>query len=398
MIGSGMNTAAVNWYILQATHSEQVLSILVVVQAIPALLLMPFSGVVVDREDRRHVVMTLDATRGLLILAVAIIAFRGQLHVWILFVMYVLVSTGFWMFWPTITALLQELTPEAQFAQSNAMLLAGFQGGWLIAGAVVGFMYAWIGIGGILLIDFCTYVFSFSCYLMLRKGRQTVAVHSTSHHIDHPIRRFVHEAKEALQFVWTRQSLAYLGLTWGFFVAAMMVTGVVTAPISDRILKAGAIGYGWLNAGWGIGAFLSTFVAASAIRRYGWRMVIPLSMLLLAASFYGVPFSGWIGFGAGLYFVGGVARGVGGVALSSSIMDVVPKHFMGRVQTLFSITAIILQISLAPLVGRISHRVSLTLGIFVIGTLYMFAATSGWLSGKNAAVVSENAAEAVATD
>ena len=37
MIGSGMNTAAVNWYILQATHSEQFLGILIVVQAIPAL-------------------------------------------------------------------------------------------------------------------------------------------------------------------------------------------------------------------------------------------------------------------------------------------------------------------------------------------------------------------------
>jgi len=111
-----------------------------------------------------------------------------------------------------------------------------------------------------------------------------------------------------------------------------------------------------------------------------------------------VPFSGWIGIGAALYFVAGTARGVGGVALSSSIMDVVPKHFMGRVQTLFSITAIILQVSLAPVVGRVAHHVSLTLAICVIGTLYVFAATSGWLSGKTAVVVSETSVGAVATD
>lgn len=390
MIGSGMNTAAVNWYILQTTHSEQLLGVLIVAQALPSLLLMPFSGVIVDREDRRHVVMVLDAARGLLILTVALLALRGQVHVWMLFVMSVLVSTGFWMFWPTITALLQELSPEAQFAQSNAMLLAGFQGGWLVAGAIVGFMYGWIGVGGILLIDFCTYVFSFSCYLLLRKGRHTVAVHTSAHHLDHPVRRFLHEAKEALVFVRARRSVAFLGLTWAFFVGAMMVTGVVTAPISDRILHAGAVGYGWLNAGWGIGAFVSTFYAARAIRRFGWKMVIPTSMLLLAASFFGVPFSGWIGVAAGLYFVGGTARGVGGVALSSSIMDAVPKHFMGRVQTLFSIAAIILQIALAPVVGRIAHQVGLTSAIFVIASLYLFAATSGWLSGRTALVVPDN--------
>src|SRR5206468_11543867 len=94
MFGSGMNTAAVNWYILQATHSEQLLGMLVVAQALPSLLLMPFSGVVVDREDRRHLVMTLDAVRGVLILCVAFLALRGSVHVWQLFLMHILVSTG----------------------------------------------------------------------------------------------------------------------------------------------------------------------------------------------------------------------------------------------------------------------------------------------------------------
>ena len=104
MVGSGMNVAAVNWYILQSTHSEQLLGLLVVVQALPSLLLMPFSGVIVDREDRRHVVMFLDAARAAVIFVVAMLALTGNVKVWQLFVMSVLVSTGYWMFWPTITA------------------------------------------------------------------------------------------------------------------------------------------------------------------------------------------------------------------------------------------------------------------------------------------------------
>ena len=65
MIGSGMNSAGVTWYVLQATHSEMAMGTLLMLQTIPALVMLPFAGVVIDRQDRRRVVMTLDAVRGL---------------------------------------------------------------------------------------------------------------------------------------------------------------------------------------------------------------------------------------------------------------------------------------------------------------------------------------------
>ena len=150
MLGSGMNSAAVAWYILQATHSEMALGTFAVLQTVPAMLMLPFTGVIIDREDRRRLVMMLDAVRGVIIVVVAMLAFRHKVQVWQLYLMNTLVAAGFWMFWPTITALIQELTPEGAFLQSNTFLLAGVQGGWLIAGAIVGFMYNHIGLGGVL--------------------------------------------------------------------------------------------------------------------------------------------------------------------------------------------------------------------------------------------------------
>src|SRR5262252_4096078 len=121
MIGSGMNTAAVTWFILQATHSEMSLSALVVIQTVPALLMLPFTGVIIDREDRRHLIMLLDALRGALIFTVALLAFRNQVLIWHLYAMGALVAAGFWMFWPTITALIQELSPGSDFVASNTI-------------------------------------------------------------------------------------------------------------------------------------------------------------------------------------------------------------------------------------------------------------------------------------
>src|SRR5690348_18343195 len=165
MLGSGMNAAAVAWFVLKATHSEMALGTLAVFQTLPAMLMLPFTGVIIDREDRRRLVMMLDAARAIVIFVVAILAFLGRVHVWQLYLMNTLVAAGFWMFWPTITALIQELTPEGEFVHANTFLLAGVQGGWLIAGAIVGFVYNKIGLGGVLLADFSTYVVSFLCYL-----------------------------------------------------------------------------------------------------------------------------------------------------------------------------------------------------------------------------------------
>jgi len=80
MLGSGMNSAAVAWYILEATHSEMALGTFALLQTVPAMLMLPFTGVIIDREDRRHLVMGLDAVRAIIIVTVAITALRHHVQ------------------------------------------------------------------------------------------------------------------------------------------------------------------------------------------------------------------------------------------------------------------------------------------------------------------------------
>src|SRR3989454_3967656 len=205
MLGSGMNAAAVAWYILQATHSEMALGTFAVLQTIPAMLMLPFTGVIIDREDRRRLVMMLDAARAIIILTVSILAFAGKVKVWELYLMNTLVAAGFWMFWPTITALIQELTPDEEFVHANTFLLAGVQGGWLIAGSLVGVVCNPRGVGGVLLIDVSSYVVSFLCYFAVRKGRHVVPRPSELRAeivaAETAFGRFLREMHEGIQFV-----------------------------------------------------------------------------------------------------------------------------------------------------------------------------------------------------
>src|SRR5882724_1193663 len=271
MLGSGMNSAAVAWYILQATHSEMALGMFAVLQTLPAMLMLPFTGVLIDREDRRRLVMMLDALRAVIILTVSILAFAGKVKVWELYLMNTLVAAGFWMFWPTITALIQELTPGEEFVDANTFLLAGIQGGWLIAGSIVGFVYNHIGLGGVLLIDFSTYLVSFLCYFAVRKGRHVVPrpaeLKADIIAAETALEPFGREMREGIQFLRENQNVVLLGISWALFLGAMMTGVVVTPPLSDHVFHAGAVGYGWLNGGWGVGAFLSALYAPAAIAK-----------------------------------------------------------------------------------------------------------------------------------
>ena len=374
MVGSGMNSAAVAWYILKATHSEMALGTFAVLQTVPAMLMLPFTGVVIDREDRRRLVMWLDAMRAVIIVTVAILAFREQVKVWQLYLMNTLVAAGFWIFWPTITALIQELTPEGQFVQSNTFLLAGVQGGFLIAGAIVGFIYDHIGLGGVLMLDVSTYIVSFVCYFAVRKGKHIVMrpeeLKADIIAAESQFTRFWREMKEGLLFLRDHRAVVMLGSSWALFLGAMITGVVVTPSLSDRVFHAGAKGYGWLNAGWGTGAFISALYAPQVIARIGARRAIAFSMAILSVCVAFAPISGLLLLAITTYFIMGSARGVGGVGMNTSLMEMVPKHLMGRVQNAFYFAGTFLQLVLAICVGTVAQKVSLVVAFAILGCVY----------------------------
>jgi MFS transporter, DHA3 family, macrolide efflux protein len=402
MLGSGMNSAALTWYILKTTGSETALGLLVVLQTVPAMLMLPFTGVIIDREDRRRIVMSLDAARGLVILTIAILAFRGTVHLWQLYLMNVLVAAGFWMFWPTITALIQELTPQAQFVQSNTFLMAGVQGGWLVAGAIVGFVYNHIHLGGVLLLDFATYVFSFCCYFFVRRGRHVVSnpeelqtgERATGKNV---LGRFLHELHDGLVYLKGRRPVVLMGASWSLFLGAMLTAGVITAPLDDRIIHGGAVGYGWMNGGWGIGAFVSTLYTPWLISQLHARRTVGLCMAVLSTSMFVAPYLGSVHLKVSLvltlvvmlYFCMGSARGVGGTAISSSMMEMVPKHYMGRVQNTFYFFGTLLQLGLGFLVGAVAHRVGLTFAFAIVASVYLLSFLSTLVPGGKVKIPAE---------
>ncbi len=102
-------------------------------------------------------------------------------------------------------------------------------------------------------------------------------------------------------------------------------------------------------------------------------------MAVIAASLFVLPISHWLALAVPVYFIMGSSRGVGGIALSSEMMQLVPRHVMGRVQNTFSFFASALQICTALLVGEAAHRDGLIYGFWMVGAMYLAAALAAWL-------------------
>lgn len=97
------------------------------------------------------------------------------------------------------------------------------------------------------------------------------------------------------------------------------------------------------------------------------------SMALLSVCVVSAPISRLLILAMLIYFLMGSARGVGGVAMNTSLMEMVPKHLMGRVQNTFYFWGTFLQLILALIVGVVAHNVSLVAAFAILACVYGLA-------------------------
>jgi Major Facilitator Superfamily len=391
LFGSGMNFISVSWYIMSATHSTVAVSWQVIVVTLPGLLVPFLGGVLIDRYDRRLIGVLLDVSRGLAVVAIAYIAWRGDLHLWHLYLMTLITGTGSAMYWANVNALVQEVIPPSQFTGANAAVLVGVQTGMFLAGTFVGFMYDHAGIAGILFIDGLTYFVSAFCLYSLRSGYLSPQAHrqyprefsesteGTVQALESGDNPEVAEAglslaifadmKEGWAYLREQPLVMALGITHALLMASIVSSNVVLVALANDILHSGARGFGFIEAGWAVGAIVGGLITSQLPQ----RLRLPLYVAAMAGMALGhvaMPFVGFLLGAVILHTCFGSFRALAGIVAQSSLMAIVPKHFMGRTQSAFAIFATVLQLAITFSLGWIAERFSIALGFFLLAFMY----------------------------
>jgi MFS family permease len=145
ILGLQMQGVAVGWQVYDLTHRPLDLGLVGLVQFVPAMLLWPVTGTVVDRYDRR--VIVLGTLIGFMItaLALATLATTGVTTVWPIFATLVLLAVTRSFSAPANQALLPQLVPREHFANAVTWSSTLFQIGAVAGPALGGLVYAITG-------------------------------------------------------------------------------------------------------------------------------------------------------------------------------------------------------------------------------------------------------------
>jgi len=394
LFGTGMNWNGVTWYILQATGSKVAVSVMSILMMLPGLVVPPFSGVLIDRVDRRYLSMTLDVIRAGIVLGTGALLYSGYGQLWHLYAMVTLLGVGFSIYWSTTNALVQEVIPRRHLSGANAAVLIAVQGGMMSAGALVGFMYETTGLSGILEIDGATYLASAFCLLRVRRGyfapahldrtpaERPPTIEAPASHPRPPesvippvvepgiAAAFVADVKEGLHYLRSEARVFALGLTYACMMAGVISANVLVVALASDILRAGPRGYGYIEAAWAVGAVAGGLLISALTK---WRApftVLIGALALLAVGHALFPYVRWLALAVVMNAVFGGCRALGGVLTQSSIMAAVPRRLMGRTQSAFSVISTLLQVVMSFSLGWLAQHVGLPLAFGVLGLLY----------------------------
>ena len=142
-LGDWFNAVAVFALLLDLTGSATAVAWMMIVQFLPVALVGPLAGVVVDRVDRRRLMIVTDLVRGTLILALLLIHRREE--VWIAYVVMAIVVGAQAFFEPARTATIPNVTAADELLTANALSSATWSAMLAIGASVGGIVTAIAG-------------------------------------------------------------------------------------------------------------------------------------------------------------------------------------------------------------------------------------------------------------
>jgi MFS family permease len=142
-LGDWFNSVAVFALLLDLTGSATAVAWMMIVQFMPMALIGPLAGVVVDRFDRRRIMIAADLVRGTLILGLLLVRNAGE--VWVAYVVMGLTVSATAFFEPARTATIPNLTDADELMPANALSSATWSAMLAIGASIGGLVTAIAG-------------------------------------------------------------------------------------------------------------------------------------------------------------------------------------------------------------------------------------------------------------
>ncbi len=327
--GTWMQVIAQGWLVYQLTHSDLTLGIVGFAAAIPALLVSPFGGVVVDRVPKRALLIITQASAMMLAFILAALTFLGVVQEWHI----ILLAAGLGLVnafdGPGRQAFVVDMVGREDLPNAIALNSMMFNSARVVGPAIGGLLLAVVGPA------WCFTINGIS-FLAVIIGLWAMKIKSL------PSRTMIESPWKQLtggiQYVSKQTEFGgLLLLSLVFSIFGISYATMLPAFVS-QVLGQGAAAYGWINAAIGIGAVTGAFLIANN-HGSSWRgswlvaagLLFPINLALFAFTpYFAVSLVLALGLGVGFM--------VQFTMINTLLQTRVDDQLRGRVMGLYTLT------------------------------------------------------------
>ena len=227
-LGSGLTGFALAVWVYQRTGSVTQLALVSFSMTLPAVLMSPFAGTLVDRWDRRWAMILSDAGAGLGTLTIALLVWRGQTEIWLIYLALAVVGVFQSFQWPAFSASTTLLVRKQDLGRANGLTQLGLAAAQILAPVLGAALLATIRLAGVILIDFLTFVFALLTLFIVRVPRPEPRAGEA------PRGSLLREAAYGWRYL--RQRPGLMGLLV-LFAATNFTMGMLTVLITPLVLS-----------------------------------------------------------------------------------------------------------------------------------------------------------------
>ncbi len=371
-MGDKLAAVALPWLVYQHTGSEFSTGVVFALYTLPYALMGTPAGVVVDRFNKRTIMLSADLLRALFMAMIPLVA---EFSVVAIYALAFLAASLTALFEPAKLAILPEIVPATRLLRANSLLAIAEN-----ITEVVGY-----GFAGLLLATVSTST-AFQLDAMTFVGSAVALACMTYHPTGDPLGRHAQpvfrELKEGLRYLMTHRGLlANTAMSVGA-AAGAGATYPLTFLFAVRILHGGPKAFGYLEGALGLGFLGGSLMLASAARRVhkGTAMIAGLALTGLGFVLLSLVSSTWLA--AAILLLGGVANAAALIAVDTYVQQAVPEALRGRVWgTRFTLTQGTYALS-ALAAGALAAAADTRILLVMAGSLIAFPAIAGSFIGE----------------
>lgn len=231
MVGTAMTRFALLIWAYQQTGQATTLALLGFFAFVPFVLASPLAGIVVDRFDRRRLMMLTDLGAGLMTVGLLGLYSAGRLEIWHLYLAEALTGLFEAFQLPAYDAAITMLVPKEKFTRANGQRSLAQSAAQVFAPFLGGLLLTTINLPGVMLIDVITFVVAVGTLLLVVIPQPAaVPADQTGHNSAWG------EFSFGFRYIWARPGLlGLMGVLVGVhFFAALTYLSIMPAMVLAR--------------------------------------------------------------------------------------------------------------------------------------------------------------------